>query len=375
MSESTEGIVAIGLRCVKAGKTAICTVGREGHGLHYRGYSIEDLSAHGSFEEVSFLLLKGKLPTKSDLESWSEELQKYHDLPDPLKRVLEQIPSNAHPMDVLRTGVSMLGTLEPEKDFSHQDKLALRILSILPSILGYWYHHVKGKEAPLDVKVNSHAEYVMRMLKETPPTESEIKMMDVALILYAEHEFNASTFTARVCASTLSDFYSCITGAIGTLKGPLHGGANERAMEYILNFKTPEDAVEGTKNRLARKERIMGFGHGVYKVRDPRNAIIKEQARKLCEEAGKMDLFQIAEAIEKVMWDEKKLFPNLDYYAGLAFYVAGIEIPMFTPVFVFSRTSGWAAHVIEQRSDNKLIRPSALYTGPEPREYVPIDQR
>ncbi len=375
MSESTEGIVAIGLRGVKAGKTAICTVGREGHGLHYRGYSIEDLSAHGSFEEVSFLLLKGKLPTKSDLESWSEELQKYHDLPDPLKRVLEQIPSNAHPMDVLRTGVSMLGTLEPEKDFSHQDKLALRILSILPSILGYWYHHVKGKEAPLDVKVNSHAEYVMRMLKETPPTESEIKMMDVALILYAEHEFNASTFTARVCASTLSDFYSCITGAIGTLKGPLHGGANERAMEYILNFKTPEDAVEGTKNRLARKERIMGFGHGVYKVRDPRNAIIKEQARKLCEEAGKMDLFQIAEAIEKVMWDEKKLFPNLDYYAGLAFYVAGIEIPMFTPVFVFSRTSGWAAHVIEQRSDNKLIRPSALYTGPEPREYVPIDQR
>lgn len=245
----------------------------------------------------------------------------------------------------------------------------------MPSILGYWYHHVKGKEAPLDVKVNSHAEYVMRMLKETPPTESEIKMMDVALILYAEHEFNASTFTARVCASTLSDFYSCITGAIGTLKGPLHGGANERAMEYILNFKTPEDAVEGTKNRLARKERIMGFGHGVYKVRDPRNAIIKEQARKLCEEAGKMDLFQIAEAIEKVMWDEKKLFPNLDYYAGLAFYVAGIEIPMFTPVFVFSRTSGWAAHVIEQRSDNKLIRPSALYTGPEPREYVPIDQR
>lgn len=375
MSESNEGIVAIGLRGVKAGKTAICTVGREGHGLHYRGYSIEDLAAHGSFEEVSYLLLKGKLPTKPELDDWSAELQKYHALPDPLKRVLEQIPGSAHPMDVLRTGISMLGSLEPETDFSQHDSLALRILSILPSILGYWYFYTRGKEAPLDATVNSHAEYVLRMLKDTPPTESEIRMMDVALILYAEHEFNASTFTARVCASTLSDFHSCITAAIGTLKGPLHGGANERAMEYILNFKTPEEAVEGTKERLARKERIMGFGHGVYKVRDPRNAIIKEWARKLCQESGKMDLFQIAEAIEKVMWDEKKLFPNLDYYAGLAFYMAGLEIPMFTPIFVFSRASGWAAHVIEQRADNKLIRPSALYTGPEPKEYVPIDQR
>ena len=274
-------------------------------------------------------------------------------------------------MDVLRTGVSVLGIAEPEGSIEDGKASAVRLLGALPSMLGCWYLGA----APVEAEVESFAGYTMRMLKEDPPTDLEIQMMNSSLILYAEHELNASTFTARVCASTLADFYSCITGAIGTLSGPLHGGANEQAMELISRFEDPEDAAQGVRDMLARRELIMGFGHGVYRVRDPRNAIIKAWARKLSEARNDMKLFEISEAIENVMWEEKHLFANLDFYSATAYHMAGIETGLFTPVFVVSRTSGWAAHVIEQRADNKLIRPLANYTGPEDREFVSIDGR
>jgi 2-methylcitrate synthase len=375
MSEKTETATAVGLRGVKAGNTAICTVGAEGHGLHYRGYSIEDLASKSSFEEVAYLLIHGELPTRARLEAWSREIGENRRLPDMVKTVLSTFPSDAHPMDVLRTGVSALGIAEPEQGLEDGKRSAVCLLGALPSMLGYWYLSSRGKEAPLDVEVERHADYVMRMLKGDSPTQLECRMMDNSLILYAEHEFNASTFTARVCASTLADFCSCIAGAIGTLSGPLHGGANEQAMALISRFEDPEDAARGVREMLARKERIMGFGHGVYRVRDPRNGVIKAWARKVSEARGDMKLFEISEAIENVMWEEKRLFPNLDYYSATAYHMAGIDTLLFTPIFVISRISGWAAHVIEQRADNKLIRPLANYTGPENRAYVPVDER
>ncbi len=375
MNEKAETKTAIGLRGIKAGNTAICTVGKEGHGLHYRGYSIEELAKKSSFEEVSYLLIQGELPTPIQLDGWSARLRENRRLPDGVKRVLDTFPAEAHPMDVLRTGVSTLGIVEPEGSAEDGETSAVRLLGTLPSMLGYWYLGSRGKEAPLDAEVPSHAEYVMSMLKEEASSDLERRMMNSSLILYAEHEFNASTFTARVCASTLADFYSCMTGAIGALSGPLHGGANERAMELISNFDDAQEAARGVRAMLAQRQIIMGFGHGVYTVGDPRNGIIKAWAHELSEARDRMKLFEISEAIEKVMWDEKRLFPNLDFYSATAYHMAGIETPLFTPIFVIGRASGWAAHVMEQRADNRLIRPLAHYTGPDDREYVPIDER
>ncbi len=366
-----------GLRGLKVGNTAICTVGREGKHLHYRGYSIEDLADKSTFEEVSYLLLFGELPTQSQLSEWKEKLQENRSLPDKLKSVLESIPKTAHPMAVMRTAVSFLGTIEPEEDLEGKNA-ATRLLSVLPSVLGYWYRYSHKKPIPDDSSTEeTYAGYLLKWIKnnDEPISETERQMMDCALILYAEHEFNASTFTARVCASTLSDYYSCITGAIGTLRGPLHGGANEAAMKLILSFSSEAEAEEKIKEMLSKKQKIMGFGHAVYKERDPRSPIIKSWAKKLCEKKNGMKIFNIAETIEKVMWDEKRLFPNLDFYSAVAFYMADIDIPLFTPIFVISRSTGWSAHIFEQRSDNVLIRPNANYIGPEPRPYIPLEQR
>ncbi|MYD63557.1 MAG: 2-methylcitrate synthase [Gemmatimonadetes bacterium] len=360
-----------GLRGVKAGSTSICTVGAEGHGLHYRGYVIEDLAQYACFEEIVYLLLWGALPTERELDALKTQLRAHRQLPDLVVQVLSSLPSDAHPMDVLRTGVSALGIAEPERGLGDGEAVAVRLMGALPSMLGVW---LMGADV-LDVDVDDHAAYILRMLKSETPSELECRMMDASLILYAEHEFNASTFTARVCASTLADFYGCITGAIGTLSGSLHGGANERAMELIEQFETPEDAATGVREMLARRELIMGFGHGVYRVRDPRNAIIKDWARQVSAAMGDMRLYEISEAIERVMWDEKKLFPNLDFYSATAYHMAGIKTALFTPIFVLSRCSGWAAHVVEQRADNRLIRPLAEYTGVEARDYVPIEDR
>ena len=366
-----------GLRGLKVGNTAICTVGLEGKHLHYRGYSIEDLAEKSTFEEVSYLLLHGELPTRSQLNEWSEKLIAARELPEKMKKLLEGIPADTHPMAVMRTAVSYLGVLEPEKDLEGYNA-ATRLLGILPSIIGYWYRSSHKKPIPPDLdSEKSYAGYLLKWIRKNDeePSENERAMLNCALILYAEHEFNASTFTARVCASTLSDYHSCITGAIGTLRGPLHGGANEASMKLILSFKDPDEAEKTIKEMLAKKQKVMGFGHAVYKEKDPRSPIIKEWARKLCEEKNRMDLFNIANRIDQTMWDEKRLFPNLDFYSAVAFYMGDIDIPLFTPTFVISRSSGWSAHVIEQRQDNVLIRPNAMYVGPEPREYVPIDKR
>jgi 2-methylcitrate synthase len=368
-----------GLRGQSAGSTAIATVGKTGVGLTYRGYAIEDLAQFSTFEEVAFLLLYGALPKMAELVDFRNRLRAKQCLPLALKEVLERIPKSAHPMDVLRTGVSMLGVLEPEHEFSQQDRVAERLLGCLPSMLCYWYRftHDSGGRIDLDSGQDTLAGRFLTLLHGTPPTAEHQRCMDISLILYAEHEFNASTFSARVCAATLSDFYSCVTGAIGTLRGPLHGGANEAAMELIARFKQPQEARETVREMLARKEKIMGFGHAVYRHSDPRNAVIKGWARQLAASARDGDgyLFAVADEIEKVMSEEKKLFANADFYSGCTYHFMGIPTPLFTPIFVLARVSGWAAHIKEQRGNNKLIRPSADYVGPEPREYRSIPDR
>ncbi|HET7676054.1 MAG TPA: 2-methylcitrate synthase [Gammaproteobacteria bacterium] len=365
-----------GLAGVTAGKTSIATVGKTGVGLTYRGYDIYDLAEHAQFEEVAYLLLYGKLPNKRELTRYKKRLQGLRSLPKKLRDTLEAIPADTHPMDVLRTGCSMLGCLEPEKKFKQQNDVADRLLASFPSMLLYWYRfHADGKRIRVDNNEDSIAGHFLRLLHGKKPSDMHRRAMDVSLILYAEHEFNASTFAARVCAGTLSDFYSCITAGIGTLRGPLHGGANEAAMELIERFRTPEAAVKGLHQALEKKEKIMGFGHRVYKDHDPRNKVIKEWSRRLGEEAGDKRLYPISEAIEKVMWDEKKLFPNLDFYSATAYHFLGIPTPLFTPVFVCSRVTGWSAHVMEQRANNRLIRPDAEYIGPEPQAWVPIEKR
>ena len=375
MSDRAKSRAEAGLRGVKAADSAISTVGTGGHGLHYRGYSIEDLASQGTFEEVSYLLINGELPSHSQLEEWSSQIRDNRRLPEAVQRVLATFPADAHPMDVMRTGVSALGIVKPEGSIDEGRNSAIRLLGAVPSMLGYWYLSSRGMDVPSGEDAKSHAEYTLRMLKAEPPTDLERQMMDCSLILYAEHELNASTFTARVCASTLSDFYSCVTAAIGTLRGPLHGGANEAAMALISGFRDPEDAVRGVKEMLARREIIMGFGHAVYRVRDPRNALIKDWAGRLSRARNDTRSFDISEAIEQTMREEKGLFSNLDFYSATAYHMAGIETPLFTPIFIVSRISGWAAHVIEQRADNRLIRPSANYVGPENREFVPIGNR
>lgn len=365
-----------GLAGVTAGETAICTVGKEGAGLTYRGYDIGDLAEQGSFEEVAHLLHHGKLPTRDELEAYQNRLKAMRGLPEILKETLERIPANTHPMDVLRTGCSLLGNIEPEGDFSRERDVADRLVAAFPSMLLYWHrYHTDDIRIGVETDDDTVAAHFLHLLHDKRPSELHRRTLDTSLILYAEHEFNASTFTARVITATLSDFHSAITGAIGALRGPLHGGANEAAMALIERFDSPEEARKGIREALVKKEKIMGFGHRVYTTSDPRNAYNKKMSRRLSEEAGDKHLYAVSEAIESVMWEEKKLFANADFYSASAYHFMGIPTYLFTPIFVCSRITGWSAHVMEQRADNRLIRPAADYTGPSLRAWVPLDQR
>ncbi|AMQ87223.1 2-methylcitrate synthase [Marinobacter sp. LQ44] len=366
-----------GLRGQVAGETALCTVGKTGTGLTYRGYDVTDLAANAQFEEVAYLLLRGKLPNQAELNAYKAKLKSLRNLPDALKLVLEQIPKDAHPMDVMRTGCSMLGNLETENDFSEQDDKIDRMLATFPAIITYWYRfaHEGVRIDTANSECDSIGGLFLELLHGKKPSELHERVMNVSLILYAEHEFNASTFTARVCASTLSDIHSCVTGAIGSLRGPLHGGANEAAMELIQRFQTPEEAEAGLMGMLERKEKIMGFGHAIYKESDPRNAIIKQWSEKLAKEVGDTVLYPVSVRCEEVMWREKKLFCNADFFHASAYHFMGIPTELFTPIFVMSRVSGWTAHVKEQRANNRIIRPSADYTGPEHQDWLPIEER
>ncbi|AFP31161.1 2-methylcitrate synthase [Marinobacter sp. BSs20148] len=365
-----------GLRGQVAGETALCTVGLTGTGLTYCGYDISDLADNAQFEEVAYLLLQGKLPNQQELDAYKAKLKSLRTLPDALKTVLESIPKDAHPMDVMRTGCSMLGNLETEQNFSQQDDKIDRLLAAFPGIINYWYSFVhKGVRIDTNSSSDSIGGHFLELLHGKKPSELHERVMNVSLILYAEHEFNASTFAARVCASTLSDIHSCVTGAIGTLRGPLHGGANEAAMELIQKFKTPDEAEAGLMGMLQRKEKIMGFGHAVYSDSDPRNVIIKKWAEKLSKEVNDTVLYPVSVRCEEVMWREKKLFCNADFFHASTYHFMGIPTGLFTPIFVMSRVSGWTAHVKEQRANNRIIRPSAEYTGPEHAEWLPIEKR
>jgi 2-methylcitrate synthase len=351
-------------------------VGQSGSGLTYSGYDIADLAENTTFEEVAYLLFNGELPTQSQLTSYKSDLNGLRDLPQTLKEVLQRIPKDAHPMDVMRTGCSFLGNLEPEADFTEQHQAANRLLAAFPAIMCYWYKFShEGVEIDCTTDEDSLGGHFLALLHGKTPSPQHRRVMDVSLILYAEHEFNASTFTARVCASTLSDMYSCVTGAIGTLRGPLHGGANEAAMDMIQKFSSPADAKEKMAGMLARKEKIMGFGHAIYRKSDPRNVIIKAWSEKLAQENGDTSLYDISVACEEFMWDSKKLFCNADFFHASTYHFMGIPTKLFTPIFVCSRLTGWAAHVMEQRSNNRIIRPSADYVGPEPRKVTAISQR
>lgn len=365
-----------GLAGIVAGDSSICLCSADDESLLYRGYAIQDLAAHAGFEEVSWLLLRGELPNASELKDYKEKLRGLRDLPNALKRVLEQIPGSASMMDVLRTGCSALGTFEVETSETERFAIADRLIATFPSMLFYWYiYHMNGGKIALDTGEETLAGQIMHLILGVHPDEAVRRCLDVSLILYAEHEFNASTFTVRTIASTLSDFYSAICGGIGALRGPLHGGANESAMELISRFKTPDAAEKGILEMLEKKQLIMGFGHRVYTTGDPRSAIIKRWAEKLSKHANDGHLYPIAERIEKVMWDQKKLFPNLDFYSALAYHFSGIPTPMFTPLFVMSRIAGWSSHLLEQRAHNKLIRPVSNYTGPERRPWKYISDR
>ena len=355
-----------GLAGIVAADSAICTVGVEGRGLSYRGYSIEDLAAHAGFEEVAWLLLRGNLPTPRELADYKGRLKELRRLPPALGRLLEQIPAGDTMMGILRTGVSLLGNLEPEHKGADPLQTADRLVAVLPSIL----LKAQGRELPPDEE--TLAGYILHGLSGRAAPEELRRCLDVSLVLYAEHEFNASTFAARVIVSTMSDVHSAVAGAIGALAGPLHGGANEEAMKLIEAYADPEAAERGIVSKLARAEKIMGFGHRIYTVSDPRSVVIKEWASKLATSADQKLRYAVAERIEQVMWREKKLFPNLDFYSALAYRSCGIATELYTPLFVLSRISGWMAHIMEQRSNNKLIRPISRYTGPEPREYVPL---
>ncbi|MBL6688828.1 MAG: 2-methylcitrate synthase [Pseudomonadales bacterium] len=365
-----------GLRGQSAGETALCTVGKEGSGLTYRGYTIEELAARAEFEEVAYMLLYGELPTQEQLDAYKARLTTMRGLPDDLKAVLKLIPKDTHPMDVMRTGCSMLGNLEPENSFDDQQDAADRLLAAFPAIICYWYRYSHdGVEIDTDTGEDTIGGHFLKMLLDEEPSQMSRDVMSCSLILYAEHEFNASTFTARVCAATLSDMYSCITGAIGSLRGPLHGGANEAAMELIEKFSSVEEVEPAIKGMFERKELIMGFGHAIYRTSDPRNALIKDWSEKLANLNGDTTLFDISVEVARVMWDEKELFPNADFFHASAYNYMGIPTKIFTPIFVMSRLTGWAAHVMEQRSNNRLIRPSADYIGPDTRPFVEIQDR
>jgi 2-methylcitrate synthase len=365
-----------GLRGQSAGQTAVCTVGAEGNSLRYRGYDVVDLAEQSTFYQVAYLLLKGHLPRQAELDDWKVRLKGLRGLPPSLREVLERIPADAHPMDVMRTGCSFLGNIEPEVDFSRQLSTAERLLAVFPSILVYWYRYSHdGVRIDTQTDDDSVGAHFLHLLHGEAPGELESRVMDVSLILYAEHEFNASTFTARVCASTLSDLYSCITAAIGSLRGPLHGGANEAAMDMIEQYTSVDGAVADVLRKLQDKELIMGFGHAVYRLRDPRNAIIKEWSRKLSELKNNTLLFAISDAIERTMKEQKNMFANADFFHASAYHFMGIPTKLFTPIFVMSRVTGWAAHCFEQRANNRIIRPGAEYVGPAERAYVPMEQR
>ncbi|EGR1564544.1 2-methylcitrate synthase [Vibrio alginolyticus] len=366
-----------GLRGQSAGSTALCTVGKTGTGLTYRGYDITDLANNAQFEEVAHLLLRGHLPNQQELDAYKTHLLSLRGLPAELKQALELIPASAHPMDVMRTGCSVLGNLEQEMSFEEQLKATERMLALFPAIICYWYRFSHD-----GVRINTEDQtedciggYFLRLLTDKASSALHKQVMHCSLILYAEHEFNASTFAARVCASTLSDIHSCITAAIGTLRGPLHGGANEAAMEMIEDWQTPDEAEANIMKMLANKDKIMGFGHAIYRESDPRNALIKRWSKELSKQVGDTHLYAVSERVESVMKREKGLFCNADFFHASAYHFMDIPTKLFTPIFVMSRLTGWAAHVYEQRANNRIIRPSADYTGPDHQEWVPIENR